>query len=94
MFEPLGSIPLDFATDLIKEWLRLRQSKAEKDLETPEWQKLDREYVEHLQWRFRVNDRRTPSPDFGWAGQFEEVSWSTVSSFRAGGRRVYGSNAP
>lgn len=38
--------------DLIKEWSALRDAKKEEELKTPEWQKLEKAYINHLMWRF------------------------------------------
>ncbi|MGL0957613.1 hypothetical protein ABMX86_21425 [Vibrio vulnificus] len=37
---------------IIKEWATLRESKKEEELASPEWQKLEKAYIEHLMWRF------------------------------------------
>lgn len=38
--------------DLLKEWDIFRQSKNDGDLKTPEWQALEKAYIDHLLWRF------------------------------------------
>ena len=37
---------------LIQEWSKLRDAKKEEELKTPEWQQLEKSYIEHLKWRF------------------------------------------
>lgn len=39
-------------SELIKEWSALRDAKKEDELNTPEWQKLEKAYFNHLMWRF------------------------------------------
>lgn len=51
--DPFGSLRADLAKSLIDAWLKLRKSKAEEELKTEEWKALEREYMEHLRWRFR-----------------------------------------
>ena len=43
--------------DLIKEWSALRDAKKEEELKTPEWQKLEKAYINHLMWRFEYPKR-------------------------------------
>ena len=43
--------------DLIKEWSALRDAKKEEELKTPEWQKLEKAYINHLIWRFEYPKR-------------------------------------
>ncbi|SFP22584.1 hypothetical protein [Enterovibrio norvegicus] len=38
--------------NLIQEWSKLREAKKEEELKTPEWQQLEKSYIEHLKWRF------------------------------------------
>ena len=38
--------------DLLKEWASLRQTKKEEELRAPEWQALEKAYIDHLLWRF------------------------------------------
>jgi len=47
---PLGSVAA--VADLIKEWAALRQTKKEDELRAPEWQQLEKAYIDHLLWRF------------------------------------------
>ncbi|WP_461604519.1 hypothetical protein [Aeromonas rivipollensis] len=44
-------------SDLIKEWSALRDAKKEEELKTPEWQKLEKAYINHLMWRFEYPKR-------------------------------------
>ncbi|ANB23945.1 hypothetical protein A6F57_01190 [Alteromonas stellipolaris] len=37
---------------LIKQWSELRDAKKEEELKTPEWQQLEKAYIDHLKWRF------------------------------------------
>lgn len=43
--------------DLLKQWSQLRQTKKEEELRTPEWEALEKAYVEHLLWRFNYPKR-------------------------------------
>ena len=43
--------------DLLKDWTQLRQTKKEEELRTPEWQALEKAYVEHLLWRFNYQKK-------------------------------------
>lgn len=43
--------------DLLKEWSELRKTKKEEELKTPEWQKLEQAYIDHLMWRFQYPKR-------------------------------------
>ena len=38
--------------ELVREWAQLRQTKKEEELKTPEWEALEKAYIEHLLWRF------------------------------------------
>ena len=40
------------AQTLIDSFVRLRESRKKEELETPEWQELEKAYIEHLKWRF------------------------------------------
>ena len=51
--DPFSIIGTDLASALVKEWVRLRQSKKADELATAEWQQLEKEYMEHLRWRFQ-----------------------------------------
>jgi hypothetical protein len=44
-------------SNLIKEWSALRDAKKEEELKTPEWQKLEKAYINHLMWRFEYPKR-------------------------------------
>jgi hypothetical protein len=52
MFEVGGSASATAIANLVKEWAALRQTKKEDELKSPEWQQLERAYVNHLLWRF------------------------------------------
>jgi ABC-type multidrug transport system fused ATPase/permease subunit len=39
-------------SELLKEWVTLRQTKKEEELKTPEWKALEQAYIDHLLWRF------------------------------------------
>lgn len=38
--------------DLLKEFIKLRQSKKQEELETEDWKTLEKAYYLHLKWRF------------------------------------------
>jgi len=37
---------------LIDEWIKLTKSKKEEELKSKDWKDLEKEYMQHLQWRF------------------------------------------
>ncbi|WP_435628078.1 hypothetical protein [Candidatus Ferrigenium straubiae] len=49
---PAAGVSAAAIGDLLKEWTQLRQTKKDEELNTPEWQALEKAYVEHLLWRF------------------------------------------
>lgn len=49
---PAAGVSAAAIGDLLKEWAQFRQTKKEEELNTPEWQALEKAYVEHLLWRF------------------------------------------
>lgn len=63
----LASYTTDVATKLIEEWVALRKSKKEEELETEDWKQLEKAYMKHLKWRFEY-----PTKIFG---QQRAISW-------------------
>jgi len=51
------TIAAEAVSSLLKAWTDLRAAKQKEELETPEWQLLEKEYYTHLRWRFRYQQR-------------------------------------
>lgn len=51
-FETTAGATAASLANLIQEWSKLREAKKEEELKTPEWQQLEKSYIEHLKWRF------------------------------------------
>jgi len=60
MYDLVSSATYDILVDLIKQWAKLRATKREEELQTPEWKRLEQAYMKHLEWRFQY-----PSKVFG-----------------------------
>ena len=65
MFEPLISV--DVISILIKEWIALRETKRQEELNTEEWKQLEKAYMNHLKWRFQYPEKIFGQQQlFGW----------------------------
>jgi hypothetical protein len=51
------SLATEAVSSLLKAWADLRAAKRKEELETPEWQLLEKEYYAHLRWRFKYQQR-------------------------------------
>lgn len=51
--QPIIELPsLESTTRLMDSWVGLQKSKPKTQLQTPEWQFLEKSYMKHLEWRF------------------------------------------
>lgn len=52
VLETAANVTTASVAKLIQEWAKLREAKKEEELKTPEWQQLEKSYIDHLKWRF------------------------------------------
>jgi uncharacterized membrane protein len=57
MLDPISVLSSDLVSELIKGWASLLKSRRDHERETEDWKLLEKEYNEHLRWRFTYTRR-------------------------------------
>lgn len=53
----IESIITNLVSDSIESWIKLKNTKKQEELNTPEWQQLEKAYMNHLTWRFQYQTK-------------------------------------